>query len=126
MSRHDAPLPPPFSLLNSEFNEFLFAPVGGDDDHRVLTVLSAFSRAGIDPWQHAARLKQLPWARATQDLAATLAALPDRPRSMIEARLAADRLIKLLPQHPSLKARVASSSRRLAATLSRIATRRFR
>jgi hypothetical protein len=126
MSRHDAPLPAAFSLLKSEFNDFLFAPVGDDEDHRVLTVLSAFSRAGIDPWQHAAKLQQLPRERATEDLASILAGLPDQPPSAIEARLAADRLIKLLPSRPSLKARVAAASRRFAARLPRIASGRLR
>jgi len=48
MDRHKAALPAAFSLLNSEFNDFLFAPVGNDEDHRPLSVLSALTRAGLD------------------------------------------------------------------------------
>lgn len=125
-NRRDAALPAAFSLLKSEFNDFLFAPVGGDEDHRVLSVLSAFSRAGIDPWRKAAELQELPRERAMQDLAAILATLPDRPCSATEARFAAHRLIALLPRRLSLKARVAAASRRCATTLSHIAFRRFR
>lgn len=125
-NRRDARLPAAFSLLKSEFNGFLYAPVGGDDDHRELTVLSAFSRAGIDPWRKAAELQELPRERAMQDLASILAALPERSRSATEARFAAHRLIALLPSRPSLKSRVVAASRRCATTLSHIAFRRFR
>jgi hypothetical protein len=124
--RRSAALPASFSLLKSEFNDFLFAPVGGDDDHRVLSVLSAFSRAGIDPWRKAAQLQGLPREQAMQDLASILAALPDSPRPLTEARFAAHRLIALLPRRLSLQARVAAASRRCAARLSHIAFRGFR
>ena len=78
MKRHDAALPSAFSLLNSEFNDFLFAPVGNDEDHRTLSVLSALTSAGLDPWQQAARLRLSPRGAAIEALASTLAALPDR------------------------------------------------
>jgi len=126
VTRHGAALPPAFSLLNSEFNDFLFAPVGGDGDHGTLTVLSAFSREGIDPWQQAARLRQLPKALATRNLASMLAALPDGARSATEAQRAADRLIELLPRLPSRKARVASAMQRVRRTLARLASRASR
>lgn len=125
-NRRDAQLPAEFSLLKSEFNAFLFAPIGGDNDHRAPTVLSAFSRAAIDPWQEAARLQELPREQAIRDLASILAALPDSPRSTPDARLAAHRLIGLLPCRGSLKARVAAASRRCAITLSDLAFRPFR
>lgn len=53
-------LRPQFSLINSEFNEFLFAPVGEEGNGTVLTVLSAFTRLGMDPWGEAALLSELP------------------------------------------------------------------
>ena len=124
--RRDDRLPAEFSLLKSEFNAFLFAPIGGDNDHRVPTVLSAFSRAAIDPWQEAARLQELPPEKAILDLASILAALPDSPRSTPDARLAAHRLIGLLPRRGSLRTRVTAASRRCAITLSYLAFRRFR
>jgi hypothetical protein len=43
------PLGPQFSLIHSEFNEFLFAPVGKEENGAVLTVLLALTRLGIDP-----------------------------------------------------------------------------
>ena len=103
-------LPTAFSLLKSEFNDFLFAPVSGVEDHRMLTVLSALTRAEVDPWQQAARLRQLPRERAVLSLAAILAALPDRPLASAEAEDAAERLIALLPRRPSRKARLAAAT----------------
>jgi hypothetical protein len=124
MTRRGAVLPLAFSLLNSEFNDFLFAPIGEEDDHRTLTLLSAFSREGIDPWHQAAKLKRLPRELATLNLATILAALPDRARSASEAQLAADRLIELLPprQSPSL----AAVRRRVERALARLVSRSLR
>ncbi|HEX3973152.1 MAG TPA: hypothetical protein VHX19_17620 [Stellaceae bacterium] len=103
MKRRDAVLPPAFSLLNSEFNDFLFAPVGNDEDHRTLSVLSALTGAGLDPWQQAARLSLLPRSVAIENLAATLTALPGRTCSVAETRDAASRLVALLPRQVSRK-----------------------
>ncbi|MGH7012770.1 MAG: hypothetical protein ACREEL_01210 [Stellaceae bacterium] len=69
-------LRPQFSLIHSEFNDFLFAPVG-EEEHGPLTVLSALTRLGVDPWREAARLSGLPRAAAAQALAATMAMLPE-------------------------------------------------
>jgi hypothetical protein len=111
MKRLDAALPSAFSLLNSEFNDFLFAPVGNDEDHRTLSVLSALTGAGLDPWQQAARLRQLPRGAAIEALASTLASLPDRACSVAETRDAASRLIALLPPPPSTTTRLGRAMR---------------
>lgn len=111
MDRHDAPLPPAFSLLRSEFNDFLFAPVGNDEDHRTLSVLSALTQAGLDPWQQAAALWRLPRGAAVDTLSSMLAALPGRTCSVAETREAASRLIALLPQRPSAKTRLIGAMR---------------
>lgn len=126
MKRHDAALPPAFSLLKSEFNDFLFAPIGDDGDPGPLTVLSAFSRESIDPWRQAARLAQMPKELAVRDLAATLTALPDRSRSTTEAQHVADRLIALLPRPPSLSARLSATARHILTKVSRTVSQRLR
>jgi hypothetical protein len=124
VTRHGAALPPAFSLLKSEYNDFLFASVGTDDDDRgTLTVLSAFSREGLDPWQQAAKLRQLPRELATRNLASILAGLPDGVRSASEAQLAADRLIELLPRRMSPTTRVASVAQRVRSVFARLASR---
>ena len=112
MDRHKAALPAAFSLLNSEFNDFLFAPVDNDEG-RPLSVLSALTRAGLDPWQQAARLRRLPRDAAIETLASMLATLPGRTCSVAETRDAASRLIALLPPQPSAKTRLARAMSRV-------------
>lgn len=89
-------LHPQFSLIHSEFNEFLFAPVG-EEEHGPLTVLSALTRLGVDPWREAARLSDLPRAAAAQALAAIIAALPEGDWKMTDSSAIADRLVQRLP-----------------------------
>jgi hypothetical protein len=40
----------------SDFDAFLFAPVGEERNGMLLSVLSALARLDVDPWQEAARL----------------------------------------------------------------------
>jgi len=65
-----------------------------------LSVLSALARVGLDPWQEAAELAQLPPDTATQRLVASIAALSDGLSMHVEIRTIAARLIALLP-HPA-------------------------
>ena len=50
------------SLLNakSEFDRFLFAPIGEDKRGTMVSVLTAFARLDFDPWQQAADFVRLP------------------------------------------------------------------
>jgi hypothetical protein len=88
------------SVLGSEFNDFLFAPIGEDRNDMPLSVLSALARLDIDPWQEAGKLAQLPGEVATQRLASLIAALP--PAAWLpghsEPGTIAARLIMLLPR----------------------------
>jgi hypothetical protein len=113
MARRDPGLPASFSLLNSEFNDFLFAPIGTEGSNQTLTVLSVFSRQGMDPWQQAAQLRRLPKEQALRNLAAIIAALPDEARSPGSSQAIADQLIELLPRRPSLGARLTTQRRQL-------------
>jgi hypothetical protein len=70
----------PVSRLSSEFDDFLYAPIGEDTNGMLLSVLSALARADLDPWQEAARLAGLPEKYATARLAELIAALPAGPR----------------------------------------------
>ena len=90
-------LPPAFSLLQSEFNNFLYAPIGEESNDSVLTVLSAFARLGIDPWQESARLAQLSKVMATQRMTSIVAGLPNGRWAQSDAGAIAARLIELLP-----------------------------
>jgi hypothetical protein len=70
-------LRPEYSLGHSEYNAFLFAAVGEEEVGLPLTVLTALSRLGIDPWQEAARLSDLPRETAARVFAQTIAKLPE-------------------------------------------------
>jgi hypothetical protein len=86
------------SIPGSEFNDFLFAPIGEDRNGMLVSVLSGLARSDVDPWQEAAKLAQLPGETATKELAALIGALPDRAASYPDPRTIAARLIALLPR----------------------------
>ena len=88
------------SRLGSEFDDFLFAPIGEDRNGMLLSVLSALARLDIEPWQEAAKLARLPRATATERLASLIAALPDEPSRHRAPSIAAC-LIALLPSGAS-------------------------
>jgi len=118
MPKRQATLPPAFSLLRSELGDFLYARIDAEDGPP-LTVLSAFTRKGIDPWQEAEKLQSLPPEAARRHLAATIATMPEEPRSIDDALTIAGRLIALLPPRPSLGARLATATRGFGIRLSR-------
>jgi hypothetical protein len=53
------------SVQNSEFADFLYAPIGEEENGMLLTVLSALARIGLDPWQEAGCLTRLQTDLAT-------------------------------------------------------------
>jgi hypothetical protein len=90
------------TALTSEFDDFLFAPIGEGRNDVPLSVLSALARLGIDPWEEAAELARVSREIATQRLASLIAALPDGPSAHLDSGRIAARLISLLPgQHSS-------------------------
>jgi hypothetical protein len=91
-------LRPHFSLIHSEFNEFLFAPIGDDENDMPLSVLSALTRLDLDPWDEAKRLSILPRGIAATALAPMIARLPGGQWQLSDAQKIAERLIALLPQ----------------------------
>lgn len=95
-------LPPAFSLLDSAFNEFLFAPIGEESNNTILTVLSALARLGTDPWQELARLAQLPREAAAQSLKAIIAKIPNGNWAPSDSGAIAARLVTLLPAKRAL------------------------
>jgi hypothetical protein len=94
------PTPTPhsvFSLQKSDFNDFLFAPVGEEENGMVLTALSALARSGVDPWDEAARLSELPRETATKSLTSLISELPNGRWAQSATGTIAARLIALLP-----------------------------
>jgi hypothetical protein len=86
-----------FSLLHSDLNDFLFASVGDEENGMPLSVISALTRLGADPWEEAARLAGLPKALAAEALAPMIARLPiSRPQPSDNLAIT-QRLVELLP-----------------------------
>jgi len=83
--------------LGSEFDSFLFAPIGVDGNGMLLSVLSALARLDIDPWQEAAQLAVLPREAAIQRLATLIAALPGGTSTKQDPGTVAGGLLALLP-----------------------------
>ena len=67
----------------------------------VLTALSALARSGVDPWDEAARLSQLPREAAMQRLTSIILALPNGQWARSATASIAARLIALLPVKPA-------------------------
>ena len=86
-----------FSLLHSDLNDFLFASVGEEQNGVTLSVVSALTRLGLDPWEQAARLTPLPKARAAEALAPLIARLPICRTRSSDDLVISQRLVELLP-----------------------------
>jgi len=77
----------------------LFSAVGAEEDGIPLSMVSALTRLGLDPWDEAGRLSSLSKREAVEQLARLIAELPDSHRPLAEARKIADGLVEQLPQH---------------------------
>jgi hypothetical protein len=84
-----------FTALSPAFDSFLCAHVEDAlPEHGMSTsVMSALSRAGLDPWSEATRLAALPKHAAVRSLASVLGPLPN----VADGSEAAERLVALLP-----------------------------
>jgi hypothetical protein len=91
-------LPANFSLLHSELNDFLFAQLGEEENGSPLSVLSALTRIGTDPWAEGARLSELPKDAAARALVTMIAMFPREKRGFSEVMALAEELAELLPQ----------------------------
>ena len=86
-----------FSQLDTSLNDFLFATIGEEQSGMRLSVASALARRGFDPWTEGIRLAGLPRAKASEALAALIAAVPSARWKPSEAPTIATRLSLLLP-----------------------------
>lgn len=83
--------------LGLNFDAFLYAEVGDDQQGGLLSVLSALARVGVDPWDQAALLARSPLDVGVRALSALLARLPDGSGRPADPVGVATRLISLLP-----------------------------
>jgi hypothetical protein len=87
-----------FSLLHSDLNDFLFAPVGDQQNGMPLNVISALIRLDVDPWKEAKRLAALPATVAAESLALMIARLPLSRPDPSDNLETSNRLVALLPR----------------------------
>jgi hypothetical protein len=105
------------SHFGSEFDDFLFAPIGEERNGMPLSVLSALARLDVDPWQEAAKLALLPGETATQRLTSLIAALPERPSAHTDLGTIAAGLIALLPRRATSDTPSREASLRVGRTI---------
>ena len=84
-------------LFEHQFDEFLCASIGEEKNGMALSVLSAFARRNVDPWQEAARLSQLPREVATGELCSLIAEFSPGAPGRASPREIAERLMAPLP-----------------------------
>jgi len=75
-----------FRPLRPDLDKFLFAAVGDEIDGIPLSMISALTRLGLDPWQEAGRLSSLSSREAVEQLARLIAEVPGIFRPLGEAR----------------------------------------
>jgi hypothetical protein len=90
-----------FHPLRPDLDKFLFAEVEDETDEMPLSVISALTRLGLDPWDEAGRLSSLRNREAVEQLARLIAELPGNFHPLREAREIASTLVPLLPNHNS-------------------------
>lgn len=93
------------SRLKTEFDDFLFAPLGEDRNGLPLSIASLLGRMDLDPWHEADTLAGLPAEAAVHRLASLLAALPAASLKEADPDTMASRLIALLPRRTDSNAR---------------------
>ena len=87
-----------FSLLHSELNDFLHAELGEEESGASLSVLSALTRLGVDPWAEGARLSALSRDAAARGLVTMIEMFPSEKRGSADVLALAERLAALLPR----------------------------
>jgi hypothetical protein len=90
------------SPLGSEFDAFLFAPLGEDRNGLPLSVVSHLARMNLDPWQEAGDLATLPAEAAARRLAVSLETLTDPVLREANSRTLVLRLLALLPHRTAV------------------------
>jgi hypothetical protein len=115
-------LPVAFSLLNSEFNEFLFAEIGTAENGMALSTVSALTQLGVDPWEEAAQLSKLPRGAAAQRMTQSLSRLASARAASPDIAKTAMELVQRLPAFQSRATAGPPSSGRVARSWPRAVT----
>jgi len=88
----------PKSRLGSEFDRFLFSPLGDDRNGLPVSVISLLARLNLDPWQEAGELAALSREAASKRLASSLDTLKDTALRHANSEALVLRLLALLPR----------------------------
>ena len=91
-----------FTQLNSDLDGFLAVECGHEKSGAPLSVLSALTRIGVDPWREGSRLSKLPRDVAARELAPLIARFSDEGRLSSEVMTLAERIAGLLPKGGSV------------------------
>lgn len=83
---------------STPFDGFLYAELGEGSTGNAVSVLSALARLGLDPWDEAAALSDLPRASAAARLGGHLARVRDVPDLGVDGVTILPQLIALLPR----------------------------
>ncbi len=86
------------SKVDSQYDNFLFAPICDEPGGMRLSVISALARMDVDPWEEAARLAALSTPDAERTLVSTLKLYPGQRQKSTETEILAARLVALLPK----------------------------
>jgi len=97
-------------LIEPEFDKFLGASIGEDRNGTGLSVLSAFARLNVDPWQEATSLARMPRDAAAARLTELIEALPRARANAVPSKLIAAHLVALLPKGKALDVRSLDSA----------------
>jgi hypothetical protein len=84
--------------LRPDLDGFLFSQVGEECRGIPLSMISALTRLGLDPWEEAGRLSSLSKGEAVEQLARLIVELPDTAGPLSEARRIAAELVERLPK----------------------------
>lgn len=87
-----------FDTRDSDYERFLSAPLWEETDGSPLSVMSAFARLGLEPWDEADRLWRLSQNSAASALAASLSRLPIVGKNRPDYASIATQLVSLLPE----------------------------
>lgn len=88
-----------FDTRDSDCERFLSAPLWEEACGLPLSVMSAFARLGLEPWNEAERLRHMSRHGAESALAANLSRLPMIGANLPDYAGIATRLVTLLPEH---------------------------
>ena len=96
-----------FAPLRPDLDSFLFAAVGEEIDGIPLSMISALTRLGLDPWDEASRLASLGKQEAIEQLARMIGRLPGAIWPAVEVAKIARGLVDLLPRRDTTTLRPA-------------------